>query len=152
MIERTHRDAEGGFAITVPAGWEVERDGEGGVLLTAHDGQGLLHLMPFERDPSEDLDPAEELYAFLAEHEIELEEDEVEDIDLPETASLALCEYVADDEDESVYWMVGVATSPGRLVFASYSCTAGDEEQEVEVVKRILSSLSFGNDPPSTGS
>jgi hypothetical protein len=148
MIPRRFRDTNGTFELTLPAGWQTEPDGEGGLLLYREDGCGLLHLMPFERDPFEDLDPAEELYAFLADQEIELEEDEVDDVTLP-IGSLAICEYIADDEDEEItYWLVGVATAPGQLLFASYSCAAGEEDAESGAVREILSSLSF--DTPSS--
>lgn len=134
--------------MTLPPGWEAERDGEGGLLLFASEGPGLLHLMPFEREPEEEVDPADELYAFLADQEIELEEDEVADVELPTGGSLALCEYEEDEDDEEVYWMVGVATAPGHLVFASYSCASGEEEMEAETVRGILTTLAF--DEPDT--
>ncbi len=147
-----YRDVDGGFALTLPPGWETERDGEGGLLLFASEGRGLLHLMPFERAPEEDVDPADELYAFLADQEIEIEEDEVTDVELPSGGSLALCEYQADEDDEEVYWMVGVAAAPGQIVFASYSCVSGEEKLEAEIVRGILTTLAFDEpDTPSTG-
>jgi phosphoribosylaminoimidazole (AIR) synthetase len=144
MASSRYRDGEGGFALDLPEGWVAERDGEGGILVSAEDGVGLLHLVAFDGDPATDADPAEELYAFLAEQEIELEEDEVEDVELAGEASLALCEYLAtneEDEEEIVFWMVGVATAAGRLVFASYSCVSGEEAAERETVRSILASL-----------
>ena len=88
-------------------------------------------------------DPAEELYSFLEERGVELEEDEVEDVPLEGGAELALCEYVSEDEEEgeSLYWMVGVGTVPGILVFATYFCTAGQEDAEREAVRAALASL-----------
>jgi hypothetical protein len=74
---------------------------------------------------------------------VELEEDEVEDVPLEGGAEMALCEFLSEDEEEgdSLYWMVGVATTPGALVFATYFCPAGDEEKERDVVRGALSSL-----------
>jgi hypothetical protein len=143
MEWKSYREEEGLFEVSFPEEWTAEADGEGGVLIFHEDGCGLLHLMPFEREVEEESDPAEELYAFLAEQEIELEEDEVEDMDLGGTGSLALCEYLAEEAGEVVYWRVGVATAPGRLVFASYSCPSEDRETERERITRILSSLRF---------
>lgn len=139
-----YRDPGGGFEVALPAPWKAELDGEGGVLVYVQDSGGLLHLMPFERESEEVTDPVEELYAFLADQEMELEEDEFEEVELRDGGSLAMCEYVSEEEDETVYWLVGVATAPGRLVFASYSCPAGEESEEAGSVRRILSSLSLG--------
>ena len=135
---------DGAFGMTVPDDWVEEDDPEGGLLLARPEGTGLLHLLPFERGPEEEHDPAEELYAFLAEQEIEIEEDEVEDVALPAGGSLALCEYLADDDEELAYFMVAVATAPGGLLFASYSSPAGEEEAEREAVRAILESVRFG--------
>src|SRR5690606_23016190 len=66
MRSARYRDIDGSFELSLPVSWEAERDGEGGLLLFASEGHGLLHLMPFERDVDDDADPAEELYAFLA--------------------------------------------------------------------------------------
>ncbi len=74
---------------------------------------------------------------------MELEEDEVEDVPLEDGAEMAVCEYLSEDEDEgdSLFWMVGVATAPGALVFATYFCPAGEEEAERETVRAALASL-----------
>jgi hypothetical protein len=141
----------GGAEAELPAGWEWEVDEEGGVNLMPETGVGLLHLVTFEQEPGDVADPAEELYAFLEDQGIELEEDEVEDVELTGDAHLALCEYIteqeepeSDDEDEdepSTFWLVGVATAPGNLLFGSYSCRAGEQEPEREVVRAILASV-----------
>jgi len=139
-----YNDGEGAFEVTLPASWSAEKDGEGGLLLFGDQENALLHLMPFSRDPEEETDAADELYAFLAEHEIELEEDEVEDIDLAGGALLALCEYETDEDEEEVYWMVGVAAAAGQILFASYSCPASEAANESEIVREILASLTLG--------
>jgi hypothetical protein len=131
-----YNDGEGAFEVTLPASWSAEKDGEGGLLLFGDQENALLHLMPFSRDPEEETDAADELYAFLAEHEIELEEDEV--------ALLALCEYETDEDEEEVYWMVGVAAAAGQILFASYSCPASEAANESEIVREILASLTLG--------
>jgi hypothetical protein len=142
-IER-YEGPDGSFELLVPDGWSAERDeADGGLLVSAEGGEGLLHLMPFEREAGEGVDPAEELYAFLEDQEIELEEDEVEDVELEGEAAAAVCEYISEDGDESVYWLVGVVTAPGQLLFASYSCALGAEEREREVVMNILRGLRF---------
>ncbi len=133
-----YEGGEGSFRTEVPEGWEEETDPDGGLLLAREEGVGLLHLLPFERGPEEALDPAEELYAFLDAQDIQLEEDEVEDIELPEGGALALCEYLAEDGEELTYCLVAVATAAGRLLFASYTCPAGEEEKEAEEVRAIL--------------
>jgi len=51
-----------------------------------------------------------------------------------------LLEDILENEEEHVHWIVGVAAAPGLLVFASYSCAAGEEE-EGAVVREILNSL-----------
>lgn len=145
--EKRYTDAEGGFDVAVPEGWTAEVDPEvGGVELSHPDGAGVLHLIGVPQPDDEFLDPAEELYSFLEEQGVELEEDEVDDVELGGGAELAVCEYVTDDEEEEgeTFWMVGVATSPGALVFATYSCAAGEEEEERETVRRVLGSLRLG--------
>jgi hypothetical protein len=146
MGTESYRHANGGFEVVVPDGWQIEPDEENGLVLSTPEGCGLLHLMPFQRDEEEEVDPAEELYAFLADQEIELEEDEVDDLELPGEGSLALCEYVVEEEGEAIHWLMGVATAPGRLVFASYSCPDGDAlgAAEREEARRILAGLRFG--------
>jgi len=135
---------DGAFEVALPSGWSAESDEEeGGLLISAEGGDGLLHLMPFERGKGEVVDPAEELYAFLEDQEIELEEDEVEDIELHGEAAAAICEYISEDGEEETYWLVGVATGPGQLLFASYSCPLGLEERERETVRAILKSIRF---------
>lgn len=136
-------DPEGGFDVQLPPGWSAEPDPEeGGVELWGPDEVGTLHLLGFARE-GDFPDPAEELYAFLEEQGIELEEDEVEDVELAGGAEMALCEYIAEDEEtaESTFWLMGVAAAPGRLVFATYSCPAGEEQKEHEIVWDLLASL-----------
>ncbi|HEX2090915.1 MAG TPA: hypothetical protein VHG28_00880 [Longimicrobiaceae bacterium] len=142
--ETRYRDEEGGFEVRVPAGWYAEPDREvGGVEVADPDGAGTLNLVGFPQPPDDFPDPAEELYAFLEEQGVELEEDEVEDLELEGGAEMALCEYITDDEEEAgeTFWMVGVATAPGALVFATYSCAAGEEGEERDAVRRVLGSL-----------
>lgn len=144
-----YSDAEGGFDVLVPAGWTTEADPEmGGVEISHPDGAGVLHLLGVPQPDDEFVDPAEELYAFLEEQGVELEEDEVEDLELEGGAEMSVCEYLTDDEEEEgeTFWMVGVATAPGALVFATYSCAAGEEEEERDMVRRVLASLRLGAD------
>jgi hypothetical protein len=148
-------EVQGGAELELPDGWVAEVDEEGGVNLMAEDGPGLLHLVTFPQEPGEMADPAEELYAFLEDQGVELEEDEVEDVELGGEAHLALCEYISerdeegepeegDDDEPATFWLVGVATSPGNLLFGSYSCAAGEEDQERETVRTILASVRLG--------
>lgn len=146
MDETRYTDPEHGWDLRLPAGWTAEADAEeGGVEVWNPDGVGALHLIGFPQPPDEFPDPAEELYAFLDEQGVELEEDEVQDLELADEAEMAICEYLSEDEDdpeaEPTFWTVGVATAPGMLVFATYSCPAGEEERERESVRRILASL-----------
>jgi hypothetical protein len=144
MSKIRYREADGAYDLDLPAGWQMERDAEdGGLLISAEDGVGLLHLISFDREPEEETDPAEELYAFLEDQEIEIEEDEVDDFELEGSGAIALCEYLAEEEDEVAFWMVGVATAKGQLIFASYSCPSGEEEKESVVVRDILASIAF---------
>lgn len=135
------------FRLTLPDGWQMEPDEEdGGVLIAAPSGSGLLHVVSFPQTDEELADPAEELYAFLEEQGVELEEDDVEDVPLGGDAEMALCEYLAevedgDDQESATYWLVAVATAPGTLVFCSYSCPAGEEEREREQMRDVLASL-----------
>lgn len=134
------------FSVRIPKGWEAERDEEEGVTVASEEGVGLLHLMSFAHPPGEQPDPAEELYTFLDEQEIEIEEDEVEDLELPGAGELSICEYLEEGEEEdeeATYWLVGVATAPGNLVFFSYSCPAGREGEERETVRGILATLTL---------
>jgi hypothetical protein len=143
-------EVQGGAELELPDGWVAEVDEEGGMNLMAEDGPGLLHVVTFPQEPGEMADPAEELYAFLEDQGVELEEDEVEDVELGGEAHLALCEYISeqddpgegdDDDEAATFWLVGVATSPGNLLFGSYSCAAGEEELERETVRAILASV-----------
>jgi hypothetical protein len=139
-----HPDPDGRFDLTIPAGWSAAPDEEDGGLEVWHDaGAGTLHVIAFGPGADEFLDPAEELYAFLEERGVELQEDEVEDVVLEGDAELALCEYTSEDEEdgEELYWMVGVATAPGVLAFATYFCPAADAERERLLVRAALESL-----------
>jgi len=148
-------EVEEGFSLSLPAQWVSEPDEEGGVSLYHPDGPGLLHLLAFPQPPGEMPDPAEELYAFLEEQGVELEEDEVEDLELPGGAELSLCEYLTEPEEgedeaegeEATFWLNAVATAPGILVFCSYSCPAGEEEAELETVRAVLASLALRENP-----
>ena len=143
------------FEFELPDGWEAALDEEGGVEVGGPEGAGLLHLIAFVQPAGDPLDPAEELYIFLEDQGIELEEDEIEDLELPSGAELSLCEYLSEDEDEedqeaaeTTYWLVAVATVPGNLVFSSYTCPAGEEDRERETVRAILTTLRL-NEPVS---
>ena len=144
-------DARERFVGFLPPGWITEPDPEsGGIDVFRPDGSGVLHLLAFPGEEDEFLDPAEELYAFLDEQGIELQEEELEDLDLPGNAEMAFTEYAAEDgdedEEEPTFNMMGVATAPGMLVFASYSCPAGEENQERDAVIRIFRSLRLNPD------
>jgi len=143
-----HQDPDHRFDLVLPTGWSAAPDREdGGLEIWNETGVGTLHLIAFPQDGFPD--PAEELYAFLEERGVELEEDEVEDVVLDDDGELALCEYVSEDEEdgESLYWMVGVATAPGVLAFATYFCPAGQEEQERTVVRAALETLRLHEAP-----
>lgn len=145
--KQVYRDPEGAFELRVPSGWTAEPDeDEGGVILSAARGVGLLHVLAFERDPEEICDPAEELYSFLEDVGIELEEDEVEDLDATPTGETVMCAYISEDEEEeegpeATYWLHAVACMEGRLIFATYTCPADLHENEAADVKSILRSL-----------
>lgn len=136
------------FDLDLADGWSAAPDEEGGLAVTGPQGAGLLHLIAFDQPAGELPDPAEELYIFLESQGIELEEDEIEDLELAGGAELSLCEYLSEDEDEedqdggeTTYWLVAVATVPGNLVFASYTCPADDADVEREEVRTILGTL-----------
>lgn len=136
------------FDIDLPEDWTAVPDEDGGIGVTGPEAVGLLHLIAFEQTAGELLDPAEELYIFLEDQGIELEEDEIEDLDLPSGAELSVCEYLSEgDEDEdqqppeTTYWMVAVATVPGNLVFGSYTCPATEVDAERETIRSVLMSL-----------
>jgi hypothetical protein len=143
MAART-QDPEGRFSVEVPAGWSAAPDDDSdGLELWREEGSGTLHLISFPAEGGDFPDPAEELYAFLEARGVELQEDEVGDIPLQGGAELAVCEYQSEDEEEGdiLYWLVGVATAPGSLVFATYFCPAGEEAAEREAVRAALGSL-----------
>lgn len=135
------------FEVRIPAGWTAEADEEGGINLARDAGLGLLHLIAFPQDPDEIFDPGEELYVFLEDQGVELEEDEIEDVELAGGADLALCEYTSEEEDDDTegetYWMVGVAAAPGKLVFCNYSCPAAESDTERDAVLEILKTLTL---------
>lgn len=138
------RDPDGRFTLVPPPGWSTAPDEEdGGLEVWPAEGSGTLHLMSFEAGDDDFPDPAEELYAFLDDRDVELEEDEVADVPLEDGSELAIAEYEAEDEDEGdvTYWLVGVATGPGALVFATYLCPAGAHEAEAELVRASLATL-----------
>jgi hypothetical protein len=149
MSDRERVTIDPAFSLSLPEGWVAEADEEEGVSVYAPEGAGLLHLVAFPHSGGEELDPAEELYAFLEEQGIEIEEDEVEDLELPAGGELALCEYLSEDEDEddaeeeTTYWLVGVAMGPDTLLFISYSCPSGEEENERAAIRAILESIGF---------
>lgn len=142
------RDPDGRFTLVPPPGWQhAPDDDDGGMEVWHEQGTGTLHLISFDTD--EDFaDPAEELYAFLAERDVELEDDDVQDGILDGGGELAVAEYEAEDEDEGdvTFWIVGVATAPGVLVFATYLRPAGTEDDaESESVRQTLASLRLGS-------
>lgn len=151
--EHRYVDPAGAFEITLPAGWEADPDPEEeGVEFVGPEEVGVLHLMAFPQPEEMSADPADELYAFLAEEGIEIEEDEVDDLELHGGAEMALCEFVHegdepgeeagdDEEDEPAFWLVGVATAPGWLVFVTYICPVGEEETERAAVRAALATL-----------
>ena len=145
MSERERVTIDPAFSLSLPEGWVAEPDEEEGVSVHSPEGAGLLHLVAFPASEEQEQDPAEELYAFLEEQGIEIEEDEVEDVELPAGGELALCEYLSEEEeeDETTYWLVGVAMSPATLVFVSYSCPSGQEEKERANLREILTSLTL---------
>lgn len=151
------KDPEGRFTVRVPAGWQAAPDDDGdGLEVWREEGVGTLHLISFAADDPDDFpDPAEELYAFLEQRGVELEEDEVEDVALAGDAEMALCEFLAEDEDEedpdagALFWCVAVAAAPGMLVFATYFCRAGEEEGERELVRQALASVELGGTEPA---
>jgi hypothetical protein len=139
-----YSDPERRFDLVVPRGWLAAPDEEdGGVEVWNDEGAGTLHLIAFEASVDEFPDPAEELYAFLDERGVELEEDEVEDVPLEDGSELALCEFTSEDEEdgEALFWMVGVATAPGIVAFATYFCPAGQEARERDTVRLALTTL-----------
>jgi hypothetical protein len=143
-MSETARDPEGRFELRLPAGWQAAADDDGdGMEVWNEDGAGTLHLISFAPEGEDFPDPAEELYSFLQQQDVELEEDEVDDVQLPGGAEMALCEYLTEDEEEgeSLFWMVGVATAPGTIVFATYFCPAGEEERERDSVRGAMASL-----------
>lgn len=142
--QNRYADPEGGFDFLLPAGWTARPDTEaGGVEVEHPDGAGSLHLIAFPQPEGDFPDPAEELYSFLAEQGVEIEEEEVEDVELAGGGEMALTEYATDDEAEegATFWMVGVATAPGTLLFATYTCEVGEEDEERGTVRALLGSL-----------
>lgn len=138
-------DPDGRFSLVLPAGWQAEPDEDGGLEVWRDEGSGSLHLISFEQG-DEVFDPAEELYAFLEDRGVELEEDDVDDLQLPGGADMALCEYVTEEDeedDEALFWLVGVATTPGTLVFATFFCPAADADRERDAVRELLPRLTI---------
>lgn len=150
MTRATYEGEGGSFEMELPEGWIMERDPEDGISIFDPEREGLLHLLAFERDPAEVLDPAEELYAFLYDQEIELEEDEVQDLELGSSGALALCEYLEEDEEEgqTIYWLLGVAGGPGQIVFANFSCPSSEAEAEEPLARAVLASIRFPEEGP----
>jgi hypothetical protein len=152
------------FDVDLPEQWTAAPDEDGGISVSGPGAVGLLHLIAFEQPLGQDLDPAEELYVFLEDQGIELQEDEIEDLPLEGGADLSLCEYVTEEEEEegedevggaaeegeTTYWIIAVATIPGNLVFASYSCPADAIEAEREAVRAMLATLRLN--APADGS
>ena len=137
------RDPDGRFTLVPPPGWSTAPDEEdSGLEVWPEEGSGTLHLISFDAGDDDFPDPAEELYAFLDDRGVELEEDDVTDVPL-EGGELAWAEYEAEDEDEGdvTWWLVGVATGPGTIVFATYLCPAGEHEAEAELVRASLATL-----------
>ncbi|CAN5453426.1 hypothetical protein BH24GEM3_BH24GEM3_16550 [soil metagenome] len=157
MADSWYEDAERLFRIRVPEGWAVRHDPEeAGVELHDPEESGVLHLMGFSQEGEEPADPAEELYSFLEEQGIELQEDEVEDLELAGGAEMAVCEFLSEEEDpaneeeaeDPTHWLVGVATTPGVLVFATYSCSADEAEKQLPIVRTALGSLRLQDAEP----
>jgi hypothetical protein len=150
-----YADPEGFYSVELPPGWIGERDPEAeGIEFFHPEGPGSLHVLAFDSGTDGAVDPAEELYAFLEEQGVEIEEEDVDDIVLSEHADLAMCEYISepfdaeegeDGEPEPSLWIMAVATAPGTLLFASYSCPAEAEEQEREAVHSVLASIRLRN-------
>lgn len=141
LLPQRHPDPHRAFDLLLPPGWSVAPAAEG-VEVERAQGAGTLHLLGIARDADNFPDPAEELFAFLDGQGVELEEDEVEDVSLADDAEMALCEYLEEDEaGEPTFWLLAVATAPGGLVFATYSCDADAADLERAAVRAILTSL-----------
>jgi Icc-related predicted phosphoesterase len=143
-----HSHAEHGYAFDLPAGWTAAPDPDGdGEELFHPEGAGIVHLVPLSAGTGEE-DPAEELYAFLDEQGVELEEDEVEDIELEGGGLLSYCEFGMEEEldegegTEEVRWLVGIASGPRGLLLITYSAPEG-EEAEVAAVRALLATLTL---------
>jgi len=142
-----HTHTEHGYSLTLPEGWEAAPDPDGdGEELFHPQGAGIVHLVPLAAASGEE-DPAEELYAFLAEQDVELEEDEVEDLELTGGGALSYCEFGTEEEleeggAEQVRWLVGIALGPRGLLLITYSAPEG-EDAEVEAVRGMLATLTL---------
>jgi hypothetical protein len=136
-------ESETAFEARLPDGWQAAPEPEeGGAEFWHPEGAGVLHLYGFAQPAGDWPDPAEELYAFLDEQEIELEEDEIETIETAVGGELAVCEFLEEDDDgEASFWLVGVAVLPRLLVFAHYICEPGEADSERAAVMDVLRSL-----------
>lgn len=143
-----HTDPEHGYSLSLPEGWRASPDPEGdGEELFHPDGAGIVHLVPLTAGSGGE-DPADELYAFLAEQGIELEEDEVEDLEL-EGGLLSYCEFGTEEEledggeTEAVRWLIGIAAGPRGLLLITYSAPEGEDE-EIAALRAMLATLRLG--------
>jgi hypothetical protein len=142
-------DPDGRFTLRPPPGWSAAPDDDesGGLEVWREEGAGTLHLVSFEGEGF--ADPAEELYAFMEDRGVELEDDDVEDLVLEAEGEMAIAEFETEDEEEgeTTFWLVGVAAAPGTLVFATYLAPAGEQEAEVEQVRQSLATLRLRSAP-----
>lgn len=116
------------WQVNIPDDWQYEHQSDSDVLF-CEDGVGEIQFSATQFDSPV---TEEHLYELSAEH-ANADEDEVE---FGEFSGITF-EYETEDE----FWQEWYLMSDKILLFITYTCELGKEENEIDVVEFILDSL-----------
>ena len=118
------------WQISLPDDWQCEHDADSDVIFSP-EGVGELQISTSKFDSPV---TGDHLYELAEEHlDADAEEEEIE---FGEFSGITF-EYEMDGE----FWQEWYLMSGNILLFITYACDLGDEENEIDIIEFILDSL-----------